>query len=59
MNKELMESLLRSNMACFLNKPLTEELAGQLIKQIIESIGYFLNKDEENTQENFVDPDFN
>ena len=47
LNQELLRGLLRSNICCHLNKPLTEELIEELTQQIIDSIDYFLNNAEE------------
>lgn len=47
LNTESLTTLLRSNISCHLNKPLTQELMNELVAQIIESIDYFINKPEE------------
>jgi hypothetical protein len=39
--------LIKSNLSCHNNKPLTQELIEALTTQITESIDYFLNKREE------------
>jgi hypothetical protein len=44
---EHLAELLKSNMACHLNKPMTPELMDELVTQIIDSIDYFINKLEE------------
>lgn len=43
LNTESLTTLLRSNIACHMNKTLTQELMEQLTVQIIESIDFFLN----------------
>jgi hypothetical protein len=40
-------TLLRSNISCYMNKTLTQELMEQLTAQIVESIDYFINKSDE------------
>lgn len=47
LNTESLTTLLRSNLSCHMNKPLTQELMEELTKQIIESIDYFINKRED------------
>jgi hypothetical protein len=42
-----LKELLKSNMSCHLNKPLSPELMDELVTQIIDSIDYFINKKEE------------
>jgi len=46
-NAEKLSTLLRSNISCHANKPLTQELIDILTKQIVESIDYFINKGDE------------
>ena len=48
LNTEKLASLLRSNISCHMNKPLTQELIDTLTQQIVESIDFFLNKSDEN-----------
>jgi hypothetical protein len=43
LNEENLSLLLKSNISCHFNKPLTQELIDTLTKQIIESIDFFLN----------------
>lgn len=40
-----LEPLLKSNLACHMNKILTHELIEEISKQIIESIAYIVSKD--------------
>ena len=47
LNEQHLSELLKSNMACHLNKPLTPNLMDELVEQIIDSIDYFVNKTEE------------
>lgn len=47
LNAQNLTELLKSNMACHLNKSLTPELMDELVTQIIDSIEYFINKNEE------------
>ncbi len=41
-------SLLKSNLSCHAGKPLTQELIESLSTQIVESVEYFLNSNEDN-----------
>lgn len=47
LNTENLTKLLRSNISCHMNKILDQELIDTLTQQIIESIDYFLNPQEE------------
>lgn len=47
LNNESLSTLLRSNLSCYLGNTINQELLGEITKQIIESIDYFLNKSEE------------
>ena len=46
-NTEGLTKLIRSNISCHMNKPLTQDLIDTLTYQIIESIGYFSNSKED------------
>lgn len=48
LNTESLTTLLRSNLSCYMNKIMTQEVLEQLTSQIIESIDYFINKTEDN-----------
>ncbi len=43
-NAELLKSLIRTNISCYLTRPLTVEVLEEMTNKIIESIEYFLNK---------------
>lgn len=47
LNTESLTTLLRSNLCCHVNKPLTQELIDTLTQQIVESIDFFVNKVDE------------
>lgn len=47
LNPERLAALLKSNISCHLNKPLTQELIDELTLQIVDSIDYFINKKED------------
>jgi uncharacterized protein YaaW (UPF0174 family) len=47
LNTESLTTLLRSNLSCHVNKPLTQELIDTLTQQIVESIDFFVNKLDE------------
>lgn len=47
LNNESLNTLLRSNLACYLGKTINHEILIDITKQIVESIDYFLNKTEE------------
>ncbi len=47
LNTESLTKLLRSNISCHMNKPLTQELIDTLTQQIIDSIDYFVRTQEE------------
>jgi hypothetical protein len=47
LNNESLNTLLRSNLACYLGKTINHEILIDITKQIVESIDYFLNKPEE------------
>lgn len=47
LNPESLTTLLKSNISCHLNKPLTQELIDTLTQQIVDSIDYFINKRDE------------
>lgn len=46
-NTESLTSLLRSNISCHMNKPLTQELIDELTIQIVDSFQYFINKQDD------------
>jgi CYTH domain-containing protein len=48
LNTEKFTTLVRSNLSCHMNKTLTQELMEQLAAQIVESIDYFINKNDDN-----------
>lgn len=48
LNNDSLSTLLRSNLSCYLGKPITSELLDEITKQIIESIEFFLNQKTEN-----------
>jgi hypothetical protein len=48
LNAERLSTLLRSNISCHVNKPLTQDLIDTLTQQIIDSIDYFINTREDN-----------
>jgi len=41
-------SLIKSNISCHSGKPLNQELIDVLCTQIVESIDYFFNNDDQN-----------
>lgn len=47
LNNDSLQLLIRSNLSCYMNKTLNQELIDKLTVQIVDSIGYFLNKEEE------------
>ena len=47
-NGVLLGNLIKNNLSCHANKPLTQELIEQITAQIVESVDYFLNKRDEN-----------
>lgn len=42
-----LEAMLKSNLACHMNKILTHELIEEISRQIIDSIAYFDDREEE------------
>ncbi len=46
LNTESLTQLLRSNLSCHVNKALTQELIDTLTMQIVESIEFFVNKED-------------
>jgi hypothetical protein len=40
--------LIRNNLSCYLDKPLTKELIDSLMEQIIDSIDYSMDAKEQN-----------
>jgi hypothetical protein len=44
LNEENLSTLLKSNISCHFNKPLSHELIDEITKQIVESIDFFINK---------------
>jgi len=44
LDNESLSTLLRSNLSCYLSKPITSELLDDITRQIIESIEFFLNQ---------------
>jgi hypothetical protein len=48
MTLEQLLPLIRNNLACYLDKPLTKDLIDSLMQQIIDSIDYSLDAKEEN-----------
>jgi len=44
LNEERLSSLVKSNISCHINKPLSSDLINVLTQQIIESIDFFLNQ---------------
>lgn len=47
LNNESLETLLRSNLSCFMGKNITQELLKELTLQIIESIEYLIHHTDE------------
>lgn len=47
LNNESLETLLRSNLSCFMGKNITQELLKELTLQIIESIEYLIHHMDE------------
>ena len=48
LNTAKLSTLLRSNISCYIDKPLTYQLIDILTEQIIDSIDYFINKKDTN-----------
>jgi hypothetical protein len=48
LDNESLTTLLRSNLSCFMGKCITQELLNEITVQIIESIDFFINKEDEN-----------
>lgn len=46
LNEDKLSSLVKSNISCHFNKPLSSDLIEVLTKQIIESIEFFLSKND-------------
>lgn len=47
MTSEKLGTLIKSNLSCHASKPLTQELIDTLCTQIVESIEYFFDNQEE------------
>jgi hypothetical protein len=43
-NSDILSGLIKSNLSCYNNKSLNQELIDTITNQIIDSIDYFLNK---------------
>ncbi len=46
-NNDALSALIKSNIACYFNKSLTQELIDTLTKQIVDSIDYFIDSTNE------------
>lgn len=44
LDEEQLSSLVKSNISCHFNKPLSSDLIDVLTQQIVESIDFFLNQ---------------
>lgn len=49
MSKDVLETLIRNNLAAHSNKPLENSLIKTLTLQIIDSIEYLINKNKESS----------
>ncbi len=47
LNNEALETLLRSNLSCYMGKSISQDLLGEITHQIMDSIDFFLNKKDE------------
>lgn len=47
LNEEKLASLVKSNISCHFNKPLSSDLIDVITTQIIESIDFFLNQKDD------------
>lgn len=47
LNNESLETLLRSNLSCYMGKNINQDILGEITSQILDSIDFFLNKKDE------------
>lgn len=46
-NKDVLETIIRNNLSCYYDKPLTNDLIKVITQQIVDSIDYILSKNNE------------
>ena len=51
-DRALLANLIKSNLSCHVNKPVTQELIEEMTLQIVDSVQYFLNKEEKFVRSN-------
>lgn len=44
LNPEFLAPLIKSNMSCHINKPISGDLIDEITQQIIDTINFFINK---------------
>lgn len=47
LDNDLLSTLLRSNLSCYLGKSMNQDVLNDMTVQIIESIDYFVNKKDD------------